>query len=62
MMQYLMQGWKWRTCARGKGMVCQRRVARRRGARARSSVPVNPIPNPDPNPRFVTGPGTRSIT
>jgi hypothetical protein len=30
--------------------VCERRVARRRGARARRSVRVNPIPNPDPNP------------
>jgi hypothetical protein len=30
--------------------VCDRRVARRRGARARRSVPVNPIPNPDPHP------------
>jgi len=30
--------------------VCERRVARRRGARARRSVPVNPIPNPDSNP------------
>jgi hypothetical protein len=30
--------------------VCERRVARRRGARARRSVRVNPIPNPDPDP------------
>jgi hypothetical protein len=35
---------------RGKRLVCERRVARRRGARARRSVRVNPIPNPDPNP------------
>ena len=34
----------------GKGIVYERRVARRRGARARRSVRVNPIPNPDPNP------------
>jgi len=34
----------------GKGIVCEKRVARRRGARARRSVRVNPIPNPDPNP------------
>ncbi len=34
----------------GKGIVRERRVARRRGARARRSVPVNPIPNPNPNP------------
>jgi hypothetical protein len=34
------------------GIVCERRVARRRRARARRSVRVNPIPNPmaDPNP------------
>jgi hypothetical protein len=31
-------------------IVCERRVARRKGARARRSVPVNPIPNPDPSP------------
>ncbi len=37
-------------CARGKGLVCERRVARRRGARARRSVRVNPIPHLDPNP------------
>jgi hypothetical protein len=34
----------------GKGILCERRVARRRGSRARRSVRVNPIPNPDPNP------------
>jgi hypothetical protein len=30
--------------------VCERRVARRRGARAKRSERVNPIPNPDPKP------------
>jgi hypothetical protein len=34
----------------GEGIVCEKRVARRRGARARRSVRANPIPNPDPNP------------
>jgi len=34
--------------------VCERRVERRRGARARRSVPVNPIPNPDPNTNQAT--------
>jgi len=34
----------------GERLVCERRVARRRGARARRSVRVSPIPNPDPNP------------
>ena len=38
------------TRLRGKGLVCERRVARRRGARARKSVRVNPIPNSNPNP------------
>jgi hypothetical protein len=33
-----------------KRLVCERRVARRRGACARRSVRVNPIPNPDPDP------------
>ena len=32
------------------GIVCERRVARRRGARAKRSVRVDPIPNPDPTP------------
>ena len=31
-------------------LVCERRGARKRGARARRSVSVNPIPKPDPNP------------
>ncbi len=30
--------------------MCERRVAGRRGARAGRSLPVSPIPNPDPNP------------
>jgi hypothetical protein len=32
----------------GKGILCDRRVARRRGACEES---VNPIPNPDSNPK-----------
>jgi hypothetical protein len=31
-------------------MVRERREARRRGARARRSVPVKPVANPDPDP------------
>jgi hypothetical protein len=44
--------------------VCERLVARRRGARARRSVKVNPNPDPNPNQRvcvFITVvPNTRS--
>ena len=41
--------------------MCEKRVARRRRARARRSVRVNPIPNPKPSSADVAERGVASI-